>query len=220
MTRLRLFPLGVLGVALAVSAVQAATVPLSDLLQDGATFQSGDKVFSNFTYGKTADMPNPEDVNVMDITDLDGNVGIRLQGGFIDRAGGSSSDVLVTFDVTVAPGVGKVISDAHLQANPAVFNGEGVASITETFLPDITDDKLVVFDMGGGVDQLRDSIVFDQTYTTLHVQKDIILQATSDNATVTMSFVDQTFSQIPEPATGAMLLVGLCGLLLRRRRLA
>ena len=134
MTRLRVIPLGVLGVVLAVSASQAATVPLSDLL-NGETFTSGDKVFSNFTYNITEDMPAADAVTVTDIRDADGNYGIRFQGGFIDRAGGTSSDALITFDVSVAPGVDRVISDAHLAANPAVFNGEGVASVTETFPP-------------------------------------------------------------------------------------
>ncbi len=34
----------------ACSVSQAATMPLSDLLVEGATFTSGDKVFSNFGY--------------------------------------------------------------------------------------------------------------------------------------------------------------------------
>lgn len=218
MARLRFFPLGVLGVVLAVSIAQGEVVPLSDLV-NGGTIQSGDKVFTNFGYNVTGDMPAAADVNVETITDLSGNHGIRLVAGFTDSAGGSSSDALVTFDVSVAPGSGELISGAILAANPAVFNGEGLASITETFLPDVTDDKLVVFDFGEGDDKLLDSTTFADPFSTLHVQKDIILHATGDNAAVTLSFVDQTFPQVPEPASVSTLLVGICGLIgLRRRR--
>ncbi|MCA9216234.1 MAG: PEP-CTERM sorting domain-containing protein [Planctomycetales bacterium] len=219
MTRLRFFPLGVLGVVLAVSIGRAEVVPLSDLV-NGGTVQSGDKVFSNFTYLVTGDMPAAGDVNVETITDQDGKHGLRFQGGFTDVSGGSSSDAVITFDVSVAPGNGNLISGATLAANPAVFNGEGLASITETFLPDVTDDKLVVYDFGGGDDKLLDSTVFANALATLHVQKDIILHATGENAGVTLSFVDQTFEQVPEPATLSLLLGALGLIALRRRRSA
>jgi hypothetical protein len=209
-----------LGVVLAVSIGQAEVVPLSNLV-NGGTIQSGDKVFSNFTYLASGDMPASGDVNVETITDASGNFGIRLQAGFIDRSGGSSSDAVITFDVSVEPGSSEVISGAILAANPAVINGTGLASVTETFIPDVIDDKLVVFDFGDGDDKLLDSTIFASTFTKLRVQKDIILHATGDNAAVTMSFVDQTFPQVPEPASLAMALFGILGLFgLRRQHLA
>lgn len=219
MIRLRYLIMGALGCVSAVSIAGAAVVPLSDLLQDGATITSGDKIFSNFNYGITGDMPAADAVNIETIQDEFGNHGIRIQAGFTDVAGGSSSDAIVEFDVTVAPGA-PLINDVHLRANPAVINGEGLASITETFLPTIDDDKLVVWDFGNGEDQLSDSLVFDTGYQTLSVQKDIILHATGDNSAVTLSFVDQTFSVVPEPASGALFLVGLMSLATLRRKFA
>jgi hypothetical protein len=210
-----LFAVLVMAIA-ACSVVQAAPVPLSDLLQPGATYTSGDKIFSDFTYVKTGDMPGPENITVGEIQ-IDGNFGIRFQGGFIDQAGGDASDALITFNVSVPLNSNMLISDAHLYANPAVFAGEGLASVTETFLPIVQEDKLVVYDFGNGNDQLADMIVFDQGYATLPVQKDIILHAIGNGA-VTMSFVDQTFSQIPEPSTAAMLALGLLSVGCFRRR--
>jgi hypothetical protein len=207
-----------MGLVLCVGQSPAAIVPLSDLLQPGSTIQSGDKIFTDFTYAQTGDMPAPDAVNVETITDAQGNFGIRFQGGFVDQAGGSSSDALITFNVSVPPGSNLLISDAHLLANPAVFAGPGLASVTETFLPTIVDDKLVVYDFGNGDDKLADAIVFSQTYTTLPVQKDIILHATGAEGAVTMSFVDQTFSQVPEPTSLALAAIGIMGLYLGCRR--
>lgn len=219
MTRLRLIPLGVLGVVLAVSISQAEVVPLSDLV-NGGTIQSGDKIFSNFSYLSSGDMPGAEDVQVETISEA-GDFGLRFFAGFIDNAGGSSSDALITFDVSVEPGAGQAINGALLSGNPAVFNGDGLASITETFIPEVTDQKLVIFDFGGGDDKLLDSVMFDTPFTTLSVQKDIILHTTSDNGAVTMSFVDQLFPQVPEPTSMTMAVFGLISLIgLRRRRSA
>jgi len=198
---------------------RAATMPLSDLL-GGGTIQSGDKVFSDFTYLASGDMPSAGGINVVTIQDQNGDYGIRFQGSFIDQVGGDASDAVITFNVSVAPGSNLAISDVTMSANPAVFAGPGLASVTETFLPAITDDKLVVYDFGGGNDKLLDHIEFAQTYTTLPVQKDIILHATGDTGAVTMSFLDQTFSQVPEPSSLLLALGSLLGLGQIRRRLS
>ncbi len=199
---------------------QAAPVPLSSLLAPGQTLQSGDKIFSNFTYTRNGDMPSAAGVSVEPVKNPSGDFGVRFSGGFVDRIGGDASDALITFDVSVAPGAGHLIKGAILQANPAVFAGTGLASVTETFLPSISDQKLVVYDFGGGDDKLLDSITFSGAYTTLPVQKDIILHATGQTGAVTMSFVDQYFPQIqvPEPTGATLALLGLAAAGLFRRR--
>ena len=83
--------------ALAVLAASAAAaqadvlgdpVALSTLVQPDGSIQVGDKIFNNFTYTPTGDMPGADRVNVIPITDVDGNFGLRFQGGFHDVAGG------------------------------------------------------------------------------------------------------------------------------------
>ena len=209
---LRVFFAVAMVAGITVSSSLAATVPLSDLL-NGGEFVSGNKTFTKFTYTTKpdSDMPSAEGVTVSDIPD-----GIRFQGAFIDQPGGDASDVLITFEVSVPEGE-PAIYQATMAANPAVFAGPGLASVTETFVPTIDDAKLVVYDFGGGDDKLVDSMSFAPA-STLPVQKDLILHAMGDTGAVTMSFIDQMFIQVPEPSSVVLLMGGLLGFGVLRRR--
>lgn len=189
-----------------------------DSLEAGNDITVGDKLFTDFTYLATgADMPTSDNINVQGIIDCDGNFGIRFQGGFVDLPGNGASDALITFNVT-ALDPNKLISDAHLAANTDVV-GDGLALITETFIPTFNDRDLTVFD-NGTVSQLTDWVFFDDApVRTLPVQKDILLLA-SDNGGVAsaFSFIDQTFSQVPEPTSISLLLIAGLGFLGLRRK--
>lgn len=202
-------------------------VTLDSLLVPSTTYTVGDKLFSDFTYAFTGDMPPATGINVIPIVDDFGNFGIRLQGGFVDLPGGGASDSLVTFNVT-ALDPELLISDAHLAANVALV-GPGLASVTETFVPLFPTMSLLVYDTPGAT-LLTDSAVFDVPLRTLPVQKDILLFSTGVWPNfATLSFVDQTFSQIPDPNQGeiaepaTLSLAGLISLFLgaiyMRRRL-
>jgi hypothetical protein len=203
-------------------------VVLSTLVVPGATIVVGDKTFAGFTYSITGDMPPATLVNVIPITDDAGNFGIRFQGAFIDTTGAvGGSDALITYTVTTD--ASHLISDAHLEGNPTRLGTLGSMSVTETFLPlgangqftmKIYDDQNVT------PPKLIDNTIFTTPVKTLNVQKDILglakVDQSSPNApqTVTMSFVDQTFSQIviPEPTTVALLFAGTFGFASIRRR--
>ncbi|MCP4246422.1 MAG: PEP-CTERM sorting domain-containing protein [bacterium] len=192
-------------------------VVLSDLL-GGGTLTVGDKDFSGFTYAYTGDSPPADGVNVIPIQDQYDNYGIRFQGGFIDLPGSGASDVLITYDVT-ATRPGFQISDAHITANPNVI-GTGLMAITETFLPLYDNVLLEVFDLEPGPMQLTDQVVFPvpvNVGVALPVQKDIFLFAEDANSLATMSFVDQTFSQVPEPGSIILLAALTLGAARRRR---
>ena len=182
------------------------SVSLSDLLT-GQTISVGDKTFSDFTYSKVGDMPEADGINVIPIVS-DGDYGVRFQGGFVDLAGGGASDSLITFSV-MAPAAW--IEGARLYGNVDA-SGNGIASITETFLPDLNNVSLSIT---AGVN-LEDTTMFAAPVQTLQVQKDILLLA--DDVPATLSFVDQTFPQVPEPSTALLLSFGVLGLLGGRRR--
>jgi hypothetical protein len=208
--------LGAVSPAAASSITLGAPVVLSTLLDSGSV-QVGDKLFDQFSYSATGDMPSSSGVNVIEIVDGDGNFGIRFQGGFVDLFGGGPSDALITYRVTATDPL-FLISDVRLSGNPAVIGPEGEESgligVVETFLLDDPFIELVIFDIKPGSTQLVDGAFLTGPLRTLHVQKNILAFANVEGNAATLSFVDQTFSQVavPEPSTISLLILGLAAM--------
>lgn len=208
------------------------TVTLNRLVsRDVAGVIVGDKIFDDFVYSSTRDMPDAEHVKVLGITDADGNLGIRFQGAFQDLPDFGfqvSSDAAVTYEVSINPEFvrrGWLITDAHLVGSGVGVAGQGsYITVDESFTgnnPPITS-TLSVFEsrLNQGGRQLEDSVVFNRGYTRLRVQKDILARA-SEHAILParITIIDQTFSQsIPEPTAFVMAGLTLCGLLQQRGR--
>ena len=192
-----------LGAGLVTSSAQAEI--LQDLIDAGSAIVSGDKRFDNFGYLSTGDMPTADAINVVAITDANGNFGLRFQGGFVDLAGGSPSDALITYRVTVTKPDFEIVG-ARLAGNPAVTGAEpnGFIGVTESFLP--LSESLNISAQNATVNPTAE-IAFAQRHKTLNVQKSI-LGAAGRNA-VTLGFVDQTFVQVPEPGSLILLLGGV-----------
>jgi hypothetical protein len=184
----------------------------------------GDKLFSNFIYSYTNDMPAPANVNVVAISD-GSNIGIRFQGSFGDLPGGGASDASISFRVTVLD-TERSINGAKLAS--AVFldpNTPGsFGSVDESFLgnsPSISH-LLHAFNstLGAGGSQFEDSVTFSNQYSVLNVQKDIFAHAANLAVQpVRMTFIDQLFPQdvIPEPSSVALMIGSVVLLGVRRR---
>lgn len=230
------------GAAVLQTDLQASTIPTNNVTLDiGESVKLnllttrevggvvvGDKLFKEFVYSWSNNMPAPENVNVTAIVDNSNNYGIRFQGTFIDLPGDTTaSDASISFKVHVQDDL-HLISDAHLAS--AIFLDEDTpgsfGSVDESFLgnsPKITatlEAKKSTF--GAGKTQFEDSVVFDNTYQWLSVQKDIIaFAAEAATEPVRMTIIDQTFSQveIPEPsALSMMLMLGCVAVLGTSRR--
>jgi hypothetical protein len=232
-------------------ALSANAALLSDLVgksynpQDESTFiKVGDKIFTDFGYAFTGDMPSAGAINVIPQIQQLGDPfnqtawGIRFQGAFQDLPGGGASDALITYTVIVDSET-LAISDAHIAAN-FLIPTTGNATITETWLPDNASAVIKVYNLNNQAVQLVDGVSFlPTTYKVIHAQKDILLDAgaltfPTDEITpsiavdgpglVQMSFVDQLYTQTPgggetpEPASLSLLAIGGTALLLRRKR--
>jgi hypothetical protein len=210
--------IGTLAIALAISLACACgnalaqTHNLQDLIDTMGDFQVGDKRFHDFSYNAVGDMPPASNVNVIEITDSEGNFGIRFQAAFLDSTftpGGS--DALITFRVE---SLGPAITDVHLSGNPNLLGTAGSISVTEEVfgvLPNGSTGPLIaridIFEDGVAGLKTTDWADFAQPWQTVEVVKDIL--AFAGNGDVVLSRVDQTFSQVPEPTAAMLMLVGL-----------
>ena len=156
-------------------------------------------------------MPAAMNVNVVSISE-----GLEFQGAFGTSAG-TSSDALISYTVTSE--LGK-ITDAQLTGNPTVV-GSGTMLVTDTLYiagTTTTVGQMTSYDVEPPPPGLKNS---DQLLglndQSLFVKKDIFAQSVTGVAS--MSYVDQTYSTtaIPEPASFALLGIGLSGLFTLRR---
>ena len=202
---------------------------LKDLLANpDNSVTAGDKLFNEFFYNAIGDMPDAENIDIIPILDTDRNeFGIRIQAAaFQDLPGDGASDAAFGYRVT-ATDPGKFIVDATLfsQHDFLGSNTEGIIGVTETLrLNGQTVAELTAFDLllppAPRDQQFIDEAVFAPVKSVL-VDKDIFLEVTSETGVAIISIIDQTFSQVPEPSSLALLFSGIAGLgmfVVNRRR--
>jgi len=213
-----------LGLFLGFGAPTTRADFLQDLITTGGSLTVGDKVFSNFGYTPSSgDAPSASDISVNPIppagTDAFGNFGIRFGLAGFDTPDGISTDFLISYTVT-APSA--LLVDIHLTSNLSIagtpfLGANPFGNIVETIR---AEGNPVIAQISNSVTATSSSLsalaTFDPAgpYTTIFVTKDVQLFSTP-GAITTVSFIDQAFSQVPEPS--AWLLTGLelsCGCVL------
>lgn len=208
---------------LAMLGIPLPAATLDALITGGGTLVSGDKVFSNFSYQVTGpDMPNAANINVLPVI-VAGNFGLTFQGLFHANPGNGVSTALIAYTVSVTGGA-PIITDVHLDGDPQVNAGDGHASITGTVNETVGHTVvalplLSVFEnVTGGLESFRynDFRFTSGLYNALDIQNLISASSNGANTIAQITHFEQTFSQVPEPATIGLVLVGL-GLVARRR---
>jgi hypothetical protein len=119
------------------------------------------------------------------------------------------SDSLIGYRVTALNPARRIVG-SDLFGNPELLGETGVISVTGTFSFDTAHQhQLSIYDDEFRTPRNGDSTEFSPR-SVLHVMQDIGGLAPADG-TVTLSFVDQTFSQIevPIPEATSFLLMGI-----------
>lgn len=191
------------------------TINLAYVITNGLSVQIGDKVFGEFDFNNNnAPDVAASNVDVRALLNLN-DVGFRLEFQQpLTATGFESQDLVFEYTAAVAPGYDNLISDIHLSiagdadggfapvAEDAFNLGFGAGNVghVDVFFPDVTETWT--------------NIVPPQP--KLWIEKDVYVIGAGGSCTITN--IEQTFSQIPEPSTALLVGLGLLGAVALKRK--
>jgi hypothetical protein len=173
--------------------------------------------FSNFSYTTSPVGSPPTAANIsVKAFNAGPEAGLTFSGAF-NAAAGTTIDY--SFGYTVTAPTGHFLTDATLSGVFSTFNGTGTGSIGETLLNAATGLAIGTMEITSGPPVVAsDSILLPPGITSIIVQKDMILIGGTNGAS--LSVFNQGFSSsgtVPEPASFALLGIGMTGFLALRR---
>jgi hypothetical protein len=193
----------------------ATTDTLQDLANTGGSLSIGDKVFSNFDFlasGLTSFDPS----QIVVTASFSGGVYYLTWSGNMSLVSGGTetADLLLGYTVTATNGLISEVDQSY--TGSAQPSGGAFLAIDET-IRDINGNVVGTSHVDGT--KLTDIAGINPPQSTLNVTKDIGFGIV-DGGFVTISQVSQSFRQVPEPGTAAMLIVGstMLGVAAFRRR--
>jgi len=202
--------------------------------------QVGDKLFDDFVVTAsataTAVCPGADAIVVTGNRTLDGDYGLRFNGGW-GAGGGQVADTTIKFRVSI---VEPFLSDGWVIKDNALWiTAKGVSQTLEGGIVSVSEDVYLTDPADGPADPIANKHVFfsdtsnqklsDEadftlggqpvTATEIWVVKDVYVSGgLGQTGAAHLSEFYQSFSQVPEPASALVLLIGGAGVLLRRRR--
>jgi hypothetical protein len=218
---------------LVLASVNLGATLLSTLVA-GGSLSNANITLDDFEFTRTCGgigVCAPLDASGIDVT-LVGNK-IHFAGGFtaLSNGGFASADFLISYNLQSTLAIGGV----GLLFNGAVVGDQSFAQVVETIIatvPFLHIAGQAQVDAPSG--PLQDVALLDGAYTNLKITKDIFLVGSDSEGLgyATISLIDQFYAGpgvdpfcvgaecevVPEPATYAMLGVGLIGLYLAKRR--
>lgn len=202
----------VISLGLSSQAGAATTDTLQDLVATGGSLTIGDKIFSNFNYlasGLTSF--NASQIQVT--ASFSGGVYYLTWAGnmsLVSGGGPASADLVLNYRVTATNGVINTIDQLYTgsaQPQPGSF-----LAIDETVRDTngnlVANSHLDAQDMSDPFAEPGDNLNINPGQSTLDVTKDIAFGIVNGGF-VTISEVRQSFHQVPEAATTALLGLGL-----------
>ena len=194
---------------LTAQAGPSSSVSLASLT-NGETLVVGDKAFTDFSI--SGDFLAGQ-VTVTPIT-VGGNFGIEFGGNF--STSNSALDMVLGYQVSVTNSA-NLISAANLSFNGMVTGGTGLAEVIEqVFTNGSIYGQMSVFATATS-SNLTTSLAINPPQPMLEINKDVLLTATVP-AFSSITTIDQTFTQVPEPSALFLVAAGFSGLALLRRR--
>jgi len=194
------------------------SVALDELIASGEPLVIGDKEFEDFSFLSQDFLTS--DVLVTPILDSYG-YGLRFTGEW-SATGEETLGFVIQFSVAVSQESEQLISDVHLRYNGS-FLGSGYSEVVEQALAFGTDEVLgqiqvnnppPLFDGGFDIDPIAKITIIKDVQI---IGDDAGHRRLSENRAA-ISYIDQTFSQIPEPGTVLLVAAGIFGLCLTGRR--
>jgi len=173
----------------------------------------GDLDFSDFTYTPSGTNPVADTLVTVDaINGGSAGIGFSFNAPWTASLPDESSDAAIGFNVSVIGGGAATLEDAAL-AQTAGVNGGGTASVAENGCSNpappptpCSQEWSVLTLQSPNTDDFANDVIYSPT-GTISVSKDInVVSGTGPSGFAALSVVEDTFSQVPEPRSLAMLL--------------